>query len=192
MRARRVRSLAPFVFPLALLAAASFAEGNALELDPTQSAIHFTLKSSLHTVHGTLTIASGKLRFHPIMGKATGLIVVSAASGESGNRGRDSRMRKKIIESQRYPEITFAPHDIEGSVEIQGDSQVEVKGNFAFWARITKIELLHCGPKALTLLWIRIPRSPTSRGDFDVKIIARYLRCLELREHVTCGAEGVH
>jgi len=130
MRARLARSLAPLVLLLGLLAAPAFAQEKALELDPKQSAIHFTLKSSLHTVHGTFTLTSGKVSFDPATGKAAGSIVVSATSGESGNKGRDSRMHKEIIESQRYPEITFAPHDIEGHVEVQGDSHVEVKGEF--------------------------------------------------------------
>ena len=130
MRARLARSLAPFVVLLGLLAAPAFAQEKALELDPTQSAVHFTLKSSLHTVHGTFTLTSGKVSFDPATGKAAGLIIVNAASGESGNKGRDSKMHKEIIESQRYPEITFALHDIEGRVEMQGDSHVEVKGEF--------------------------------------------------------------
>lgn len=128
--ARLGRSLPLFVLLVGLPAAPAFAQDKALELDPTESAVHFTLKSSLHTVHGTFTLTRGKVSFNPATGKATGLIIVSATSGESGNKGRDSRMHKEIIESERYPEITFAPHDIEGQVEVQGDSQVEVKGNF--------------------------------------------------------------
>lgn len=130
MRARLARSWAPFVLLPGMLAAPAFAQEKALELDPTQSAVHFTLKSSLHTVHGTFTLTSGKVSFDPATGKAAGLIIVSAPSGESGNKGRDSRMHKEIIESQRYPEITFAPRDIEGRVEMQGESQIEVKGEF--------------------------------------------------------------
>ena len=87
MRARLARSLAPFVLLVGLLAAPAFAQEKALELDPTQSAVHFTLKSSLHTVHGTFTLTSGKVSFDPATGKAAGSIVVSAASGESGNKG---------------------------------------------------------------------------------------------------------
>jgi len=130
MRARLARSLAPFVLLVGLLAAPAFAQEKALELDPTQSDVHFTLRSSLHTVHGTFTLTSGKVSFDAATGKAAGSIVVSAASGESGNKGRDSRMHKEIIESQWYPEIIFSPHDIEGHVEMQGDSHVEVKGEF--------------------------------------------------------------
>lgn len=141
MNARLTRLSAPLVLLLGLLAAPAFAQEKALELDPTQSAVRFTLKSSLHTVHGTFTLTSGKVTFDPATGKAAGLIIVSAASGESGNKGRDSRMHKEIIESQRYPEISFAPHDIEGHVEMQGDSEIEVKGKFRLLGQDHEIEI---------------------------------------------------
>jgi polyisoprenoid-binding protein YceI len=56
--------------------------------------------------------------------------VVNAASGESGNNARDSRMHKSVLESARYPEIMFAPDHIEGSVAPSGDSQVQIHGQF--------------------------------------------------------------
>ena len=141
MKARLTRLSALFVLLLGLLSAPAFAQEKALELDPTQSAVRFTLKSSLHTVHGTFTLTSGKVSFDPATGKAAGLILVSAASGESGNKGRDSRMHKEIIESQMFPEISFAPHDIEGQVEMQGDSQIEVKGKLRLLGQDHEIEI---------------------------------------------------
>ena len=126
----RTRLLVLFVLVLGLRAAPAFSQEKALELDPAQSAVHFTLKSSLHTVHGTFTITSGKVSFDPATGKTMGLIIVSATSGESGNKGRDSKMHKEIIESQRYPQISFAPQEIEGHVELDGNSHVEIKGEF--------------------------------------------------------------
>ena len=141
MRARLARSLAPLVLLLGLLAAPAFAQEKALELDPKQSAIHFTLKSSLHTVHGTFTLTSGKVSFDPATGKATGSIVVSAASGESGNKGRDSKMHKEIIESQRYPEISFAPQEVKGHVEAEGESHAEIRGTFRLLGQDHEIEI---------------------------------------------------
>ena len=106
------------------------AQQASLELDPARTALHFTLRTSLHTVHGTFRLKSGKVSFDPLTGKASGLLVADAASGESGNSGRDSKMHREILESQRYPEITFAPHEVEGGVQMSGDSQVQVKGTF--------------------------------------------------------------
>jgi polyisoprenoid-binding protein YceI len=106
------------------------AQQGALELDPARTAVHFTLKTSLHTVHGTFRLKSGQVSFDPATGKLSGLLVVDATTGESGNSGRDSKMHREIIESQKYPEITFAPVEIEGPVEMHGASQARVKGMF--------------------------------------------------------------
>ncbi len=108
----------------------AFAQQSALQLDPARTAVHFTLKTSLHTVHGTFQLKSGKVSFDPQTRKVSGLLVVDATSGESGNSGRDSKMHKEILESQKYPEITFAPLEVEGEVPPQGDSQLQVKGTF--------------------------------------------------------------
>lgn len=112
------------------LAVPASAQHASLELDPAQTAVHFTLKTSLHTVHGTFRLKSGKGSFDPLTQKASGLLVVDATSGESGNSGRDSKMHREILESRTYPEITFAPLDVDGPVQTQGDSQVQVKGTF--------------------------------------------------------------
>ena len=108
----------------------AFAQQAALELVPARTEIHFTLKSSLHTVHGTFRLKSGKVSFDPQTGKVSGLIVVDAASGESGNGGRDSKMHREIIESQKYPEIAFTPHEVEGGIPPEGDFRAQVKGTF--------------------------------------------------------------
>ena len=55
-------------------------------------------------------------------------MVVDATSGDSGNQGRDRKMHKEMLESQRYPEITFTPSKMSGGVELQGGSNVQVDG----------------------------------------------------------------
>jgi polyisoprenoid-binding protein YceI len=104
------------------------AQQGALELDPARTAVHFTLKTSLHTVHGTFRLKNGKVNFDPAAGKLSGLIVFDATSGQSGNDGRDSKMHREILESQKYPEISFTPTEVQGPVKAEGDSRVQVKG----------------------------------------------------------------
>jgi polyisoprenoid-binding protein YceI len=116
---------------LVLAVVPTSAQQAALEIDPARTTVHYTLSTSLHTVHGTFKLKSGKADLDLSTGKASGLIVIDAASGESGNNGRDSKMHKEILESQKYPEIRFTPGEVEGHVEMQGDSQVEVKGTFS-------------------------------------------------------------
>jgi polyisoprenoid-binding protein YceI len=102
-----------------------------LVLDPGQSKIHWIVDSSLHTVHGTFALKSGAVHFNLETGKAGGEIVVSAASGESGNGSRDERMQKEILESAKYPDAVFRPIRVEGKVGLSGASDVRLSGVFS-------------------------------------------------------------
>jgi polyisoprenoid-binding protein YceI len=109
-------------------AAQTSAQEIALELDPAQSKVHFTVDSSLHTVHGTFALKSGAMHFDPESGKAGGEILVYATSGESGNDSRDRRMHKEILETAKYPDAIFRPAQIEGAVARSGNSDVKLRG----------------------------------------------------------------
>src|ERR1700685_4005282 len=85
-----------------------------LNLDLAQSKLHWTLDSTLHTVHGTFNLKRGAVKFDPATGNASGEFVVDAASGESGNDGRDKKMHGEILESARYTEVIFRVKRIEG------------------------------------------------------------------------------
>jgi polyisoprenoid-binding protein YceI len=43
---------------------------------------------------------------------------------------RDRKMHREILESERYPDITFRPDRVEGTVALQGKSSVKVHGLF--------------------------------------------------------------
>jgi len=103
----------------------------ALTLDPARCKVHWTVDSSLHTVHGTFDLKSGAVHFDPGTGKAGGEIVVFATSGESGNDSRDKRMHKEILETARYPELVFHPTQIEGKLTVSGPSDVKLHGIFS-------------------------------------------------------------
>lgn len=105
-------------------------QDSALQVEPAQTKIQFSLGSSLHTVHGTFALKSSSIRFDPASGKISGAIVVDAASGESGNSGRDSRMHREILESAKFPEIVFTPAQVNGTVAPKGMSKVDVSGKF--------------------------------------------------------------
>jgi polyisoprenoid-binding protein YceI len=101
-----------------------------VEFDPGQTTVEFKLAGGFHNVHGTFKLKEGTIRFDPATGAASGALVIDAASGNSGNNSRDSRMHKSILESQKYPEIAFTPRHVKGQIALQGDSQVEVEGTF--------------------------------------------------------------
>jgi polyisoprenoid-binding protein YceI len=123
--------------PLLALAALTLAPSTAfaaqattLELDPAQTKVEYKLGAVLHTVEGTFTLKRGHFTFDPENGKATGELVVDAASGQSGNDSRDRNMHKNVLESERYPEIIFRPDRVDGKVAPQGRSQVQLHGTF--------------------------------------------------------------
>src|ERR1700689_5861599 len=109
-------------------AASAAAQRLSFQLEPSQTAVKFTLGDVLHTVHGTFRLKRGGLQLEADSGKLSGEMVVDATSGESGSGMRDRKMHKEILESERYPEIAFRPDRIEGPVASQGKSSVKAHG----------------------------------------------------------------
>jgi polyisoprenoid-binding protein YceI len=101
-----------------------------LELNPADTKIEWTLEDVLHTVRGTFQTKSGTISFSSEGGKAEGRIVVDAKSGNSGNGMRDRKMNSSVLESDRYPEVSFTPDTVDGTVAMAGTSQVQVHGTF--------------------------------------------------------------
>jgi polyisoprenoid-binding protein YceI len=100
-----------------------------LEVDPAQSKVHYTVDSTLHTVHGTFELKKGsEIHFNPETGDVGGEVAVDATSGESGNGARDARMHKEILQTQKYPDAVFRPKQIEGKVARDGASEVKLHG----------------------------------------------------------------
>ncbi len=111
-----------------LAVGAAYGQQLTVELDPNHTSVAWTLGATLHTVHGTFKAKSGKVQFDPASGAASGMIVVDATSGESGNSSRDSNMHKDVIESRKYPEVIFAVQKVMGPFVAQGSSTVQVQG----------------------------------------------------------------
>jgi polyisoprenoid-binding protein YceI len=122
--------------PLVLLLLASLAvraRGQELTLQfvPSTTNITFTLGDLVHTVHGSFNLKSGEVQYDPATWGVHGILVVDATSGQSRNRIRDRRMHREILETARYPEITFRPDRVEGKVADPGISTVQVHGIFS-------------------------------------------------------------
>ncbi len=105
-----------------------FAQEQVFKLDPAQSQVAWTLGDVLHTVKGTFQLKSGVLRFDSASGIASGELIVDATSGESGNGTRDKKMKREILETDKYPTIVFAPQHVNGTVSLNGGSQVQLQG----------------------------------------------------------------
>jgi polyisoprenoid-binding protein YceI len=99
-----------------------------LGIDPAQSKVHWTLESTVHTVHGSFAFKKGNLQLDASTGKASGEIVVDATSGNSGNDSRDKKMHKDVLESGHYAEVVFRPDRVEGKIAPTGSFTVQVHG----------------------------------------------------------------
>ena len=102
-----------------------------LHFSPAGTRIAFTIGDSLHTIHGSFQLKSGEVTFDPNSGAIHGLIVVDATSGQSGSRIRDRRMHREILQTDRYPEISFRPDRVEGKIPASGSASVQVHGVFS-------------------------------------------------------------
>ena len=123
---------------LALIVASGFAANSpsaraqetVFTFNPAATTVHFTLGATLHTVHGTMQLKSGEIRFNPTAGDASGEVVVSATSAQTDNQSRDKKMHGEVLQSARYPEIVFTPQHITGTIQPTGTSQVQLSGTF--------------------------------------------------------------
>jgi polyisoprenoid-binding protein YceI len=109
-------------------AATSVAQEMAVQLDPALSHVDFVLGDVLHTVHGAFHLKDGFLRFDAQNGSASGQLTVDATTGESGSKGRDRKMHQQVLESAKYPDITFQPQSVIGKVPGPSTSQMELVG----------------------------------------------------------------
>jgi len=109
------------------------AQTSALSLyfSPAETNIGFTIGDSLHTIRGSFRLKRGEIDFDANTRAIHGIIVVDATSGQSGSRIRDRRMHRAILETARYPEITFRPDRVDGQVSTSGSSSVQVHGVFS-------------------------------------------------------------
>ena len=123
--------LAAVVLAAGLFAAISPAQTRSVDLDPNRTRITFELGDVLHTVQGTFRLKSGRFQIDSGHNQVTGQAVVDAASGESGSAARDSRMKKNILETDRYPEIVFTPTAFSGAITEASSSAVTVTGWFS-------------------------------------------------------------
>lgn len=133
LRAAAVRALSlAFLLLLARRVGAEPAPRTAhFEIDPASSVVAFRLGGALHDTHGRFTVTRGAIELDEATGRASGLVVVDAASGDSGNGSRDRRMKDVVLEAPKYPEITFRPERIAGHLADDGSFQATVDGRLA-------------------------------------------------------------
>lgn len=144
-------------------APAAQAQQETFMVNPDTSQVNFLLGGNTHHVQGTFHVQSGTIEFDPMAGTISGMVIVSATSGNSGDNGRDKNMHEKVLQSGQYPEVTFAPKTYQGKLAPAGDSTVQVSGVFT----------LHGTPHDITVpMQVHIEGSNlTAKGQFTVPYV---------------------
>ncbi len=124
--AHRFRIVILSVLPL--LAPLAAAAERTVVLDPAASQLTFTLGTTFHEVHGTMTLSSGTVRFDPQTGKASGEITVDARGAQTGNGKRDKTMHADVLETERFPTMAFRVDRVEGKLVDPGRSELRLVG----------------------------------------------------------------
>ena len=140
-----MQSFAVFVLAV-LFAPVAFAQQRTFIVSPGASQVAITLKTTHEIVHGAFHVESGSVVFDRATPKMSGLIAVSAASGNTGNDSRDKKMDKDILKVKQYATVSFAPESYTGNLAPSGDSAIEVTGIFTLMGRphaITVPMLVH-------------------------------------------------
>lgn len=150
------------MLPLSLPLSAR-AQHQTFTADPAASQVSFALTGTGHEVHGVFHLTSGIINFDRSQPKMSGSIVVSAASGDSGEKSRDKKMHSDVLNVDRYADITFQPQSYQGVLAASGDSTIQVSGVFT----------LHGTPHDLTVpMQVHIEGSHlTAKGTFVVPYV---------------------
>ena len=160
---KTMASISAIVVALGLGVTTAVAQQQTFTVDPAASSIGFALSGTGHEVHGIFHVASGTIEFDPSAAKMSGIIVVSASSGESGEKGRDKNMNQKVLEAERFPDITFKPQSYTGAIAVPGESTIQVSGAFT----------LHGAPHDITVpMQVHIEgKNLSASGSFAVPYV---------------------
>jgi polyisoprenoid-binding protein YceI len=145
------------------LAPAAFAQHQNFTVNPDASKVAFSLGGNTHHVDGTFHVQSGSIDFDRSAQTISGLVVVAAGSGNSGDQGRDKKMNSDVLDVAHFAEISFAPKSFQGTVAASGDSTIQVTGVFT----------LHGTPHDLTVpMQIHIDGTAiTAKAHFTVPYV---------------------
>ena len=118
------------VFAIAvMLAPAALAQHLNFAVNPNASQVKMTLKTTHEIVNGAFHVQSGSIQFDGAP-DVSGMITVDAASGKTGNGGRDKKMNNDVLKARQYTTVTFAPKTYSGTLAPSGDSSIQVTGIF--------------------------------------------------------------
>src|ERR1700735_3936449 len=112
------------------LASASLAQHQTFAVNPDASEVKMKLNTTHEVVDGTFHIQSGSINFDRTASHLSGVVIVAAGSGKTGNDSRDKKMNKDILKVEQFATVSFAPKTYTGTIAPSGDSTIQVSGVF--------------------------------------------------------------
>ena len=119
----------------------ALAQHQAFNINPDASTVAFTLASTHEITNGTFHVSKGLVNFDAASPNLSGLIDVSATTGNTGNASRDKKMLNDVLQTSQFADVTFVPQTYTGTLALNGDSTLQVTGIFT----------LHGTPHTLTV-----------------------------------------
>jgi hypothetical protein len=143
-----------------ILAPAVLAQHQTFAINSDASEVKIKLNTTREVVNGTFHVQSGSINFDRTASHISGIVIVAAGSGKTGNDSRDKKMNKDILKADQFATVSFAPKTYTGTIAASGDSTIQVSGVFTLLGT----------PHDLTIpMRIHIDGSKaTARAQFDV------------------------
>jgi polyisoprenoid-binding protein YceI len=100
-----------------------------IHFDSQSTQIHFKVVSMLRDVRGTFQFKGGAVAIDPDSTLAQGELLVDATTGRTGSASRDKELQDEVLETKRYPSISFHAEHLRGQVpKADGSSDVIAEG----------------------------------------------------------------
>ena len=124
MKSFAVLALAVILAPVALAQHRTFA------VNSDASEVKIKLNTTHEVVNGTFHVQSGSINFDRTASHISGIVIVAAGSGKTGNDSRDKKMNKDILKVEQFASVSFSPKTYTGIITASGDSTIQVSGIF--------------------------------------------------------------
>ncbi len=111
-----------------LPATVGLAQHQTFAVNPDTSEVRMKLNTTHEVVNGIFRLESGSVNFDRTQSSISGMVVVAAASGKTGNDSRDKKMDKDILKVDQFTTVSFAPRTYTGVIAASGDSNIQVSG----------------------------------------------------------------
>ena len=112
------------------LAQAALSQHQTFAVNSDASEVKIKLNTTHEVVNGTFHVQSGSINFDRTASHISGIVIVAAGSGKTGNDSRDKKMNREILKVDQFATVSFAPKAYTGTVAASGDSTIQVSGVF--------------------------------------------------------------